>query len=80
MGIPNRCKGRLVGTKILQKKRKKTRLAFLGDNEDNKAHGEYPTAMNELDNNLDYVLAQEDSETENEEYNRTRNCRSIMKQ
>jgi len=59
----DRCKGRLVGTQIRRKKRKKNDW-LLGEDDNNEAHIEYPKAMNELED--DNGLAQEDSESEDE--------------
>ena len=55
-----RCKGRLVGTEIRQKKKK-----LSGGDENNGAQTEYPKAMNELEN-YNALAQQEDSENEDE--------------
>jgi hypothetical protein len=60
----DRCKGRLVGTQIRQKKRKKQDWLLGDDDNNNEAHAEYPKAMNELE---DSALDQQDSDSENEE-------------
>ena len=55
-----RCKGRLVGTEIRQKKKK-----LNGGDENNEAQMEYPKAMNELEN-YNALAQQEGSENEDE--------------